>query len=98
MMEAYTGHTGPVTMTAVMDQIPQELKQRLTYRELGLVMSAVNNAYHNGRKSVGIETCDDCVWMDDKLIPFTALRSIKIEPGDRGAKNYTLAYAEPSPY
>lgn len=48
MMEAYGGFTGPQTLKAINEQIPGELKKRLTYREFGLVMKAVNDAYHNG--------------------------------------------------
>jgi len=62
-MAAYQGHAGPVTVAAVMAQIPQELRDRLTGHELGLVMTSVNNAYHNGRASHGgLDLCDDCVW------------------------------------
>ena len=64
MMATYTGFKGTVTMGAVSDQIPATLKQRLTGAELGLVMSAVNNAYHNGRASHGgVDVLDDCVWL-----------------------------------
>lgn len=48
MMEAYGGFAGPQTLRAINEQIPEELKKRLTYREYGLVMKAVNDAYHNG--------------------------------------------------
>ena len=101
-MAAYSGHAGPVTVGAILEQIPQELQDRLTGHELGLVMSAVNTAYHNGRASHGgLDLCDDCVWLpfgggiveDGKergqLIPIEALRRIKIS-GDR----YTLDYTE----
>lgn len=61
---AYDGHHGPVTMSAVEAQIPDELRNRLTGYEYGLVMSAVNAAYHNGRASHGgLDLCDDCVWL-----------------------------------
>lgn len=64
-MYAYNGHHGPVTIQAVLDQIPDELKQRLTGRELGLVMSAINKAYHNGRASCQAAVIDgDAIWID----------------------------------
>lgn len=64
-MASYDGHHGPVTVKAVLAQIPQELKERLTGHELGLVMSAVNAAYHNGRSSMGAEVCDGSfVWVN----------------------------------
>ena len=62
-MAAYTGHHGHTTIEAVMAQIPPELRDRLTGHELGLVMSVVNDAYHNGRASHGgLDLCDDAVW------------------------------------
>lgn len=48
MMEAYGGFAGAQTLRAINEQISQELRERLTYREYGLVMKAVNEAYHNG--------------------------------------------------
>jgi hypothetical protein len=59
MMAAYTGHHGPVTVEAVLAQIPVELGQKLTGRQLGLVMSAINAAYHNGRASTGAELLEE---------------------------------------
>lgn len=100
-MAAYSGHAGQVTVRAVLEQIPQELRDRLTGHELGLVMSAVNAAYHNGRASHGgLDLCDDCVWLpfgggveDGKergqLIPIEALRRIK-----KDGNHYTLDYTE----
>jgi hypothetical protein len=104
-MASYMGHHGPVTIKAVRTQIPQELKQRLTGHELGLVMSAVNAAYHNGRASHGgLDLCDDCVWLpwgqsDDgkgegNLIPIAAFRTITIERGEQGVR-YVMDYTEP---
>jgi len=65
MLSAYDGHTGPVTMAAVKAHIPDELWGRLTGREIGLVMSAVNSAYHAGRASKGgLDLVDgDAVWL-----------------------------------
>jgi len=48
MMGAYGGFTGPQTLKAIQEQIPQELWENITYRQRGLVMKAVNDAYHNG--------------------------------------------------
>lgn len=84
MMASYTGHNGHVTVGAVTDQIPAELFARLTGHELGLVMSAVNTAYHNGRASHGgFDITDDCLWSPvtgdgGALIPLEALRAITI--------------------
>ncbi len=65
MMAAYKGHRGSLAMAAVEEQIPAELADRLTGRELGLVMTAVNAAYHNGRASCGAEVVDgDFLWIN----------------------------------
>lgn len=64
MMAAYEGHRGPVTVAAVEAGLTDELRQRLTGHELGLVCNAINAAYHRGRASHrGIDVCDDCVWL-----------------------------------
>lgn len=66
LLAAYDGHHGPVTMAAVKAHIPAELWSRLTGRELGLVMSAVNSAYHAGRASKGqldLVEDGDCTWL-----------------------------------
>lgn len=78
MMAAYDGFTGNQTVMAIKAQIPEELWQRLTGRELGIVMSAINSAYHQGKHDG--ETVDgECVFVGDQLIPVAALKSIKIE-------------------
>jgi hypothetical protein len=91
MYDAYDGFDGHQTIKHVQSQIPSELFDRLTGHELGLVMSAVNNAYHNGRNSLqGIDVCDDCVWLpwgEGQLIPIDALRNINIDDN-----KYTLDY------
>jgi hypothetical protein len=43
----YTGFAGPQTIKAVLAQVPDNLRQRLTGAELGMVMSVANAAYHN---------------------------------------------------
>lgn len=80
VMANYTGHNGPVTMDAVKEGIPDELAERLTGGEYGLVMSAVNNAYHRGKAKAGAELIDgDAVSVDDKLYPLTILRKLSWE-------------------
>jgi hypothetical protein len=54
-MEYYDGFKGVQTVNAVMQEIPDELADSLTGKQLGMVMSAVNSAYHNGRDSTGAE-------------------------------------------
>lgn len=79
MMKSYNGFKGNQTIKAVMNQIPNELFKQLTGHELGLVMSAINTAYHNGKADSGAEIIDDCLWYDNKLIPTQALSAIEIK-------------------
>ena len=63
-MAAYDGFKGGTTVAHIRKLIGKELADRLTGHELGLVMSAVNRAYHEGRASTGAEIIDDnCVWI-----------------------------------
>lgn len=65
MMAAYTGHHGPVTVDAVLAQIPTELQKQLTGKQLGMVMNCVNAAYHNGKAACGAEIIDgDAIWIN----------------------------------
>lgn len=79
MMAAYTGFKGHQTVQAVTKQIPEELFDRLTGRELGIVMSAINAAYHSGKADAGAEITGDCLWYGGKLIPTEAIKAIKVE-------------------
>lgn len=65
MMAAYNGFKGGATVAAVEAQIPARLFDRLTGAELGAVMSAVNAAYHNGKRDAGAESIDGggAVWV-----------------------------------
>ena len=66
MMEVYNGGTGPITTSAVLDGIPDELASTLTGKQLGLVMNAVNAAYHRGKASTGAEMVDNnCVYISN---------------------------------
>ena len=57
---------GNSTVSAIMEQVPEQLKQNLSSKDLAVVIEAVNNAYHNGRASTGAEMIDtDCVWLND---------------------------------
>lgn len=79
MIAAYDGHNGPVTIEAVQSFICAELKQRLTGREYGLVMSAVNRAFRAGKASMGAEVVDDeYVWIDclGRLFPLETLSNL----------------------
>ena len=64
MMAAYSGFTGYQTVAHITSMIPDVLTERLTGKELGEVMNAINTAYHAGKSSLqGIDVCDDCVWL-----------------------------------
>ena len=64
MIAQYDGHRGPVTVGAVLEGVPNSL-MHLSGRELGIVMSAVNAAYHRGRASCQAEVMDgDAVWIE----------------------------------
>ena len=77
MMAAYNGHHGPATIASVLAEIPQELKDKLTGRQLGLVMSAVNQSYHHGKASCGAQIVDgDAIWID-KLVGLYKLEDVK---------------------
>lgn len=100
----YTGHTGPVTLAAVEAGCPPELAKRLTGREYGMVLNAINAAYWRGRSALGgVDLCDDCLWLPwgggpsdsdptkerGQLVPIAALRAIAID-----GRHYTLDYTE----
>lgn len=56
----------PMATAEIWNRMPEELKERLTAKEISLVMQAMNTSYHAGRKSTGAEKIDtDCVWIDD---------------------------------
>lgn len=61
----YTGHKGETTITAIWERIPAELKDRCTGKELGMIMDAINKAYHDGKASAGAEKLDnESVYID----------------------------------
>lgn len=74
MLTTYNGHRGPVTMSHVsslVGDIPG-----LTGKQLGMVMSAVNRAYHEGKASCGAEVDGDWVYIN-KLEKGYELKDIK---------------------
>jgi len=79
MMAAYNGFAGSRTLEAVMAQVPDELWDRLTGRELGIVMTAINASFHKGKASAGAEVVDDCIWVAGKLIPLAAIEAITVK-------------------
>lgn len=76
---AFDGHHGEVTMEAVEKFIGDKLRERLTGREYGLAMSAVNAAFHAGKKECGAEVIDgDYVWVVclNRGFPLSQLRDL----------------------
>jgi hypothetical protein len=85
---------GTHTLSDIMSGVPEILKERLTSYELTAVIEAVNAAYHKGKKSAGAEVIDDCVWVCDKLIPFTVLRALEITETIETVPNPSYAAAK----
>jgi len=65
MVNAYNGFLGPITKADIMRHIPDYLIGKLTGKELGLVMAAVNSAYHSGKRIAGADIIDgDAIWIN----------------------------------
>jgi hypothetical protein len=61
----YDGFKGAQTINHIKRLIGPELAERLKNEDYGLVMSAVNRAYHEGKASAGAEMIDDnAVWIN----------------------------------
>jgi hypothetical protein len=79
-LKAYDGFKGGATVEHIKKLIGKELTDKLTGHELGLVMSAVNRAYQEGKSSTGAEVVDgEYVWVNciDKGIDLDVLRRLK---------------------
>jgi len=79
---AYDGFHGRITMEAVEAFVGAELHKRLTGREYGLALSAVNTAFHAGKKAQGAEVVDgDYVWVEciQRGYPLAQLRMLPDE-------------------
>lgn len=77
MLVAYDGFRGPQTMAHVsrlVGDIPG-----LTGKQLGMAMSAVNRAYHEGKASMGAEVDGDFVYINklEKGFGFEVLKRLK---------------------
>lgn len=86
MMQAYDGFRGDQTVRAVKDQIPSELFAQLTGHQLGLIMSAVNQAYHNGKAACGCEIIDgDAIYINKlgHLYELTDIAKLQLAIGSR---------------
>ena len=56
---------GSATVTAITEQLPAELLERLYSSDIALILEAIDKAYKNGKASSGAEMIDtNCVWID----------------------------------
>lgn len=55
----YEGFKGSETMAAVFGQIPDDLIQELTAKQIAAVAELINKAYHKERASTGAEMVED---------------------------------------
>jgi len=90
-LKVYAGFKGGATVEHIKKLIGKELAERLTGHELGLVMSAVNRAYQEGKASAGAELIDDnCVWINklNKAIEWEEVGAVyeQIETVEAGLK------------
>lgn len=73
-LAAFDGFKGGATVDHIKKLVGKELADKLTGHELGLVMSAVNRAYQEGKASAGAEMIDsNCVYINglDRAIEWT---------------------------
>lgn len=83
-IENYTGFKGAGTLDAIKSQVPEELIERLTGKELALVMQAINAAYQKGRASTGAEM------IDNNAVYINKLNKMKKEQNTSIGKSCTL--------
>lgn len=61
----YKGFKGADTLAAVFEQIPDDLAQKLTAKQIAAVAELINKAYHKGRASTGAEVVEaNAVYVD----------------------------------
>lgn len=61
----YNGFKGSDTLAAVFEQIPDDLAQELTAKQIAAVAELINKAYHKGRASTGAEVVEaNAVYVD----------------------------------
>jgi hypothetical protein len=78
-LKAYDGFKGGATVDHIKKLVGKELAERLTGHELGLVMSAVNRAYQEGKASAGAEMIDsNCVYINglDRAIEWSEVGAV----------------------
>ncbi len=67
----------PQTFAAIWAGIEDELKQRLTTRELALVVDSKSRSYQQGKADARAWVEDDLLGVDGKIIPLALIKSIK---------------------
>lgn len=90
-IETYTGFKGGATLSAITDQVPEELIERLTGKELGLVMETINAAFQKGKASTGAEM------IDNNAVYINSLDKV-IEWNEEGAEWERQEVKDPSTY
>ena len=80
MRKNYDGFQGPRSFDAVRSQLPTELLETCTGKQLGLIMGAINKAFHNGRSETGAEIIDGSgLWIstipEAGILEINAIRS-----------------------
>lgn len=58
-LDNYKGFKGESTIRSITERVPDELIEKLTARQIALVMEAINKAYNDGKASAGAEMIDN---------------------------------------
>lgn len=58
-LDNYKGFKGESTINAITERVPDELIEKLTARQIALVMSTISKAYNDGKTSAGAEMIDN---------------------------------------
>lgn len=80
MKNSYNGFPGGRSFEAVCAQIPLELLDTCTGKQLGLIMGAINKAFHTGKAGTGAEIIDGSgLWIstvpEAGILEINAIRS-----------------------
>ena len=79
MMSVYNGFRGDATVNGILSRIPAELKDALTGAQLGHVMNAINQAYHDGKAAAGAWSDCELIGCGEKTLPLAVYQKVKTE-------------------
>lgn len=79
MLAVYDGFRGTATVADVKNRIPAELTEALTGHQLGLVMIAINKAYHDGKAAAGAWAECGLIGCGEKTQPLAVFQKVKTE-------------------